>query len=404
MTSTFAKGLAVPTINELAEREDRIPPYSTLDSAKESTIISDPVGRAQPRNAGLDQEEVEFCVNVPNSCDVAILIVGFRNPQDICACLTALSRAKTEPSFDIFICENGGANSFRELLEALASAEGPCCSVEGELPKSFAVPLRRLVHIKCLALKGRSSRVWIALAERNLGYAGGINVWIDHLSKIPGWQGIWILNPDSQPEPDALSALVHRSITANKGMVGSTILPVVGGDYVHCRGGLYWRKLIMRPALLGYKERINEPFDLEAMEDRLDCVSGASLYVTRKCLEQVGPMDERFFLYYEDADWGIRAKPYGLGYASASIVPHKGGTTIGSFNRSQLSVYLQSRNRILYIRMHLPRSLLWGSLLSLVYAMQYLFRGSPRNFKTALAGLWAGLKGEVGPPPSEYTC
>ncbi|WP_024513191.1 glycosyltransferase family 2 protein [Bradyrhizobium sp. ARR65] len=325
-----------------------------------------------------------------------VLIVGFRNPQDICACLTALARAKTEPSFDIFICENGGSKSFRELFEALSNAEGPCITVENELP---AVPLGRLVQIKRLVLKGRSSRVEIALAERNLGYAGGVNAGIDYLSKIPGWQGIWILNPDSQPEPDALSALVQRSITANKGMVGSTILPVVGGDYIHCRGGLYWRKLIMRPALLGYRQRINEPFDLEAMEDRLDCVSGASLYVSRKCLEQVGPMDERFFLYYEDADWGIRAKRYGLGYASASIVPHKGGTTIGSFNRSQLSVYLQSRNRILYIRMHFPRSLLWGSLLSLAYAMQYLLAGSPRNFKTALAGLWAGLKGEIGPPP-----
>jgi hypothetical protein len=35
-------------------------------------------------------------------------------------------------------------------------------------------------------------------------------------------------------------------------------------------------------------------------------------------------------LFYEDADWSIRTKPNGWRYARDSIVPHRGGTTIGS--------------------------------------------------------------------------
>ena len=52
---------------------------------------------------------------------VAILIVGFRNPKDVCACLADLSRSTPEPRFEIFICENGGSESFHALCEALAS-------------------------------------------------------------------------------------------------------------------------------------------------------------------------------------------------------------------------------------------------------------------------------------------
>jgi hypothetical protein len=126
------------------------------------------------------------------------------------------------------------------------------------------------------------------------------------------------------------------------------------------------------------------------------------MYVTRACLEKIGPMDERFFLYYEDSDWSIRARHYGLGYASDSIVPHRGGTTIGSdrhrAKRSQLSVYLESRNRIHFTRLHLLRFFPLACILDFLYALEYLFAGSPRNFKTALDGLVAGLRGETGRP------
>jgi hypothetical protein len=36
--------------------------------------------------------------------------------------------------------------------------------------------------------------------------------------------------------------------------------------------------------------------------------SGVSIYVTRQCLERSGFMDERYFLYFEELDWGYRAK------------------------------------------------------------------------------------------------
>lgn len=59
----------------------------------------------------------------------------------------------------------------------------------------------------------------------------------------------------------------------------------------------------------------------------VDWVSGACMVVRRKAIEEVGPMDERFFMYWEDADWCRRMWDHGwrvVYYPQASIY-HYGG-------------------------------------------------------------------------------
>ena len=36
----------------------------------------------------------------------------------------------------------------------------------------------------------------------------------------------------------------------------------------------------------------------------MDSPTGPSMYVTRDCIERIGLMDESFFLYWEEVDWG----------------------------------------------------------------------------------------------------
>lgn len=332
---------------------------------------------------------------------VAILIVGYRNPQDVKACLAALSRMAPEPRFDVFICENGGPEWFEKLSKALLGPQEPCQPVEQE-PDFFHLPIPRLIDVITFVLKDRSARVWIGCAAENLGYAGGINVWVETILANDDWKGIWVLNPDSEPEPKALQALVKRSTMGNKGMVGSTIVPTISEGRVHCRAGHHWRKSRTNLALIGFGEPLDASVDLHGIESKLDCIAGGSMYLTRECLKKIGPMDERFFLFYEDADWSVRAKQLGLGYAADSIVPHKGGTTIGSARlrseRSRLSVYLESRNHIHFVRLHWRRYLPLAIGLGCVYAITYLVALAPKNFIAAVEGLWAGLRGETGRP------
>ena len=328
--------------------------------------------------------------------------LAFVIPLDLKACLSALAQSSAGPTFDIFVCENGGSEAYARLCEALLDPTGPCRPCNGERPDPVGPASGRLVKLECLALKDRDATVWVGCANQNLGYAGGVNVWLERLLPISRFTGFWIVNPDAEPDPGALRALVERSQMANKGMVGSTIVPTDNHDFVYCRAGHHWRKLRTSLALVGHGQSRAAPIDLVALEATLDCISGASLYVTRACLEDIGFMDERFFLYYEDADWSARAKKHGLGYAPNSIVVHEGGTTIGSARfraqRSRLSVYLESRNHLHFVRMHWPTYLPFALLFGSLQALLYLFVLSPNNARTSVAGMLAGIRGETGEP------
>jgi N-acetylglucosaminyl-diphospho-decaprenol L-rhamnosyltransferase len=333
--------------------------------------------------------------------EVAVLIVGYNNPDDVAHCLAALSRAAASPRFDIFICENGGLEAYHELMRNLveetacyAAAEG--ADAQGEPASAPFLATRRL------KLVSRHANVVVGCADDNLGYAGGINAWLRRLVRRGGWKGVWILNPDTEPAPDALGALVARAEAGGKGMVGSTILEAGSEEVVRFRGGIHWQKLAARSVAIGLAEQLDAPIDLPAIERAMDSPSGASMYVTRRCIEQIGLMDEGYFLFFEDLDWGVRAKKLGLGYASASIVAHQRGTTTGSAGRptalSRLAVYLQHRNAIHFVRRHYPLTLPIRLLLSLAYAMRFLAAGTPINSFAVLEGMAAGLRGETGRP------
>lgn len=334
------------------------------------------------------------------SAEVVVIIVGFRNADDVASCLRALSNAAITPNFDVFICENGGLGSYEELVHRLTCE--PCYLQSIALAESPS-GMTQFLATRSMTFLSRPSKVLIGCASENLGYAGGINAWLRELARIEGWKGIWILNPDTEPHPDALAALVSRAEFANKGMVGSTILEAGSTDVIRFRGGLHWQRFGTRGISIGLNERVGDPFDLSAVEDAMDCASGASMYVTRKCFERIGLMDERYFLFDEDLDWGVRTKKLGLGvgYASASIVAHRGGTTTGSGGgkaMSRLAVYLQHRNAIHIVRRYFPWSLPVRVAVSIMYALRFLAHRAPENFFAVLEGVMAGLAGETGQP------
>jgi GT2 family glycosyltransferase len=336
----------------------------------------------------------------PHVAPVAVLIVGYRNSADIETCLGAISRTVAVPGFDVFICENGGAASYRTLLSDLIGQNGPCAPGCREGCDEWQTI--RMPRVERLRLKTTESNVWVGCAAENLGYAGGINAWLTQLLSADGWKGIWILNPDTEPSPGALAALMQRAESAGKGMVGSTIIDSGRANYARIRGGLHWQRLLGRCVAIGRGERMEGLSDIGAIEAAMDSASGCSMYVTRGCVEKIGPMDERYFLFFEDLDWGIRAKPFGLGYASDSHVEHQRGTTTGSAKTlsaiPKLSVYLEHRNSIHFVRAHFAWTLPIRIAASLLYSLRFLLAGAPHNFSASFQGLLAGLRGEIGRP------
>jgi GT2 family glycosyltransferase len=335
---------------------------------------------------------------MPDGFEVPIIIVGFGHSDDIVKCLNAIATQRRCPKFEVFICENGGPAAYDALVKTLTDKGAPC---EGGVEPLEAAS-NEFTRACRLRLAEGPAKVAIGEARDNFGYAGGINAWLRPLLAEPGWTAIWILNPDTWPEPDALAELVAYAGERGKGMVGSRLM-IPGRSDIASSRGLKWNKLSARLTGVDIFAPVSPEPDPEDVERRMDSPTGPSMYVTRNCIERIGLMDESFFLYWEEVDWAVRAKAAcGVGYAHKSVVPHVMGTTTGSAGgrakRSAFSVYLGHRNQLRFVRRHHPRWFLWTLFVTFVRSGEYLAVGSTRNFAAALRGLIAGLRGEKGRP------
>jgi N-acetylglucosaminyl-diphospho-decaprenol L-rhamnosyltransferase len=329
---------------------------------------------------------------------VAVIIVGFRNADDVRQCIIALARS-TAQNFDIFVCENGGSSHFRDLSESFSRNDFVS---PNPLFHSQINPETEFVSLISYRLRETAISLFIAEAAENLGYAGGINNWLRRLLERCGYVGFWILNPDTLVEPDALSELLYYVESSGKGMVGSRLVSTDDPPRIQCRG-LRWRPFLASTKAIDFRALASRECDIEKVEKFLDAPSGASFYVTRECVERIGLMDERYFLFFEDLDWGMRAKKMcGLGYAHNAVVRHHGGTTIGSAvsrsKNSNLAVFLEFRNRLLFVRLRYPAWFTWTTFVLALRALEYSVAGSLQNTKAAYRGIAAGLAGEIGRP------
>ncbi len=334
--------------------------------------------------------------------EVVVLIVGYRNAGDIRDCLRGLARMDPRPTFDVFIAENGGAAAM-DALTAMLDAGDPAWT-----PADKAAPPVAPDHgsgVRNYRLAGRADGagfIHVAESSENFGYAGGVNVWLRPLLTADGWNAAWILNPDTDPRLDSLAALANYSASRKKGMVGSLIVRDDDPDVIAMRG-LRWRKWTGRCIAVGRRESASVKPDVSAIEAGLTSPSGASLYVTRALIERIGLMHDPYFLYFEDLEWGDRARRLGeLGYAHKSVVVHKCGATIGSSQdragRSPLAVYMTARNAILFTRRNYPAMLASALAMQLIQAARFLAAGATGNFAFALRGALDGCLGRTGRP------
>jgi GT2 family glycosyltransferase len=221
----------------------------------------------------------------------------------------------------------------------------------------------------------------------NLGFAGGNNVGLRYVLARGDAEYIWLLNNDTVISPDALESLVRRMTERpDAGMCGSTLLHYESPERVQARGGGWYCKWIGLPWHMGRFGRIHDTVDATRVENRINYIVGASLFVSRLFLEQVGLMCDDYFLFFEETDWAIRSKgKYSLAYAPESIVYHKIGASIGTDSdprmKSYLCDYYNIRNRIYFTRKFYSYAL---PSIYVVLIMAVLMR--------ALLGQWARVK------------
>jgi GT2 family glycosyltransferase len=246
-----------------------------------------------------------------------------------------------------------------------------------------------------LSLKEQREPLIFMRMERNAGYAGGNNAGIRYVLEKGDGPFIWILNNDTVIEKDALAALVkNAALDAAVGMIGSKLLSYADPNVLQAAGGGRIFPALGNTKLVANNQEDNGRWD-EPLE--LDYICGASLFVRRAVIEEIGLMDERYFLYWEDADWGMRAKRkgYKLLYCPESRVWHKEGGTSGGI--SPLTDYYWTRNGLLFAKKLYP---IFLPFIPLSYLLKYtivrMVKRQPLNIVSFLSGIVDFCKGKTG--------
>ncbi|RYG98220.1 MAG: glycosyltransferase family 2 protein [Alphaproteobacteria bacterium] len=322
---------------------------------------------------------------------VAILIVSYNSYTELLACLSAVSRL-AHRDHAIFICENGSTDSFQKLDAHLADS---CSSVSVDTNDPI-VGTARETHYRTVG----GQDIWLLHAATNVGYAGGVNICVRAADRYFRWDAIWILNPDTHPEENALSALVKRGTSQPFAVIGSRLLFETSAR-IQMYGG-YWRAWIARGKAIGLgNDRDFNPSTTD-VERQQQFVSGAAFFASKPFVAAAGPMDEQYFLYNEDLDWCFHRGSLPLLYEHHAIVLHAHGTSIGSSEhaqmRSPLAIYLEERNKLIFTRKHYPLRYPLVVLICFALCHQYLLRGTWRGYSTAVRGWLAGLCGGIGRP------
>ena len=199
----------------------------------------------------------------------------------------------------------------------------------------------------------------------NLGFAGGSNAGINH-ALGRGADYVVLLNNDTVVDPAFLSELLAAArANPRAGMLCSKVYFHDRPDTLWYAGASFFTALGWG-RMRGYNEVDRGRYDAVEETER---PTGCSLMVTRELCERVGLLDEEYFCYVEDTDWGMRARKAGIRilYVPGSRVWHKVSSSTGG-HATAVSLYYNMRNTLLCLRKNSPLPFPLGSLRLLVVA------------------------------------
>jgi GT2 family glycosyltransferase len=236
---------------------------------------------------------------------------------------------------------------------------------------------------------------------RNLGFAEGNNVGLRH-ALADGASAILLLNNDTLVDPDFLPPLVDAlARRPDVGIAGSKIYCYPERRTLWAAGaGIDWTR--GRQFHIGAGEADQGQYERETL---VDYVSACCLLARREVFERAGLLDPRYFIYFEETAWSVRATRAGFRilYVPASRIWHKVSAAMRS--ESPNSAYYLTRNRLLFLTEHGPterrRFYRWFyTTRPLRYAVGLLARGRAEQGRAVLQGLRDFYTGRFGERPA----
>ncbi|MCI5051515.1 MAG: glycosyltransferase family 2 protein [Simkaniaceae bacterium] len=314
---------------------------------------------------------------------IAIIILNWNGKSTTAECLETL-KLQTYQNFEVILVDNGSTDD--------------------------SVPF----------FKKHFPEITLIETKENLGFAGGTNVGINHALNH-NFDALLLLNNDTIPRKNMLEGFLHMHKEHPKAVLGGRVYVYsfperfdhIGGNWNQSRGQF---DLVAQ----FFKD------DKKTFEEPLECdyVGGCSLFASADIFRRVGPIEEDFFLFWEEVDWCFRAKRAGhpILYCPYARLLHK---VSHSFTGTPHKTYFWWRSRLLWVSRNVPpkkrlslylftlfpemaklaRHYVLKSLQKLVYMMLKKELGEQRRdklktYKAGLCGIAHFAKGRFGNAPS----
>jgi GT2 family glycosyltransferase len=258
---------------------------------------------------------------------VAVIIVNYNTGEETVACVAAASADLAGIAHETIVVDNASADDSVARVRALPS-------------------------------------VRLIANDTNAGFGTAINQAV----KATGAPLLWILNPDCRVLPGAFATLA-RTLEAQSecAIAAPQLLNADGSTQASARGepdawtGLFGRHSILTTFFpsAGAARRNLPAADLVASgveSAAVDWVMGAAMLIRRDAFDRVGGFDERYFLYWEDADLCRRLRDAGwtTRYVPGARVEHPGGASAKTSSRLATRAFHDSAYR--YYATHVVRS------------------------------------------------
>ncbi len=296
------------------------------------------------------------------TASVAVILVNWNGWRDAVECISSLM-AQTHSALHVFLVDNDSSDRSIENIGTWCSApraDAGWRSHEGvtHIGSAEPIPFRMLDNAESpLPTVPAGCRLTLIRSGSNLGFAGGCNLGI-RAAGLEAFSFFWLLNTDTVAHREALDAMVRRAERDPRaGIVGSTIRYYDRPEIVQVLGGARLEPASLVSRHIGGGFHVNDvPLDAAAVERDMFYVMGASMLVSRRFIQEVGPMQEDYFLYYEEIDWAMRGRGRFIwAYAPDSHIFHKCGAS--SSKALPFTTNLYYRNRVRFAARFFPERL-----------------------------------------------
>ncbi len=238
------------------------------------------------------------------------------------------------------------------------------------------------------AIQAQYPAVQVIPLTENLGYAGNNNVGIA-AAAAQGADWVFVLNEDTLLASDCLRRLAEAGeALPQAGILGPMVYHFDEPQVIQSAGGRMsddWR---------AWHAGQNELDQGQYPAPRpVEWISGCAILVRRAVIEQAGMLDARFFYYFEETEWCLRAREAGwqVYHIPQAHLWHKGVQR--NYQPGPNVTYYATRNRLLLFAKHRasPRAWLTALAQTVRTLLSWSLRPKWRAMRPHRDAMWQGL-------------